>query len=64
MANTMEFEMKSTVVVDIDELEDELERNIPFLLADYQGLTDDEIEAVDLNAIKEAVASKWLGKLS
>ena len=61
MANVLEFEMKSTVVVDIDELEDELERNIPFLLSDYQGLTDNEIEVVDLNAVKKAVARKWLG---
>lgn len=61
MANTLEFEMKNIVVVDIDELEDELERNIPFLLSDYQGLTDDEIEAVDLNAVKKAIARKWLG---
>lgn len=62
MANVLEFEVKHTVEVDIDELEDELERNIPFLLSDYQGLTDDEIEAVDLNAIKRVIASKWLGE--
>ena len=60
MANTLEFEMKSTVVVDIEELADKLKRDVPEILIDYQGLTDSEIEVVDFNAIQKAVAHKWL----
>lgn len=64
MANTMEFEVKHTVEIDIDELADELERSIPTILYDYQGLDDYEMGMVNFDAVKEAVASKWLGKLS
>ena len=64
MANTLEFEVKHTVEIDIDELADELERSIPTILYDYQGLDDYEMGMVNFDAVKEAVASKWLGKLS
>jgi len=64
MANTLEFEVKHTVEIDIDELADELERSIPTILYDYQGLDDYEMGMVNFDAIKEAIASKWLGKLS
>jgi len=64
MANTLEFEVKHTVEIDIDELADKLERSIPTILYDYQGLDDYEMGMVNFDAIKEAIASKWLGKLS
>ena len=64
MANVLEFEVKHTVEIDIDELADELERSIPTILYDYQGLDDYEMGMVNFDAVKEAVASKWLGKLS
>ena len=64
MANVLEFEVKHTVEIDIDELADELERSISPILYDYQGLTDYEMGMINFDAVKEAVASKWLGKLS
>ena len=61
--NTLDFEVKSTVVVYVDELADELERDIPTILIDYQGIDDnDELEAIDFDAVKKAVARKWLGE--
>ena len=64
MANVLEFEVKHTVEIAIDELADELERSISPILYDCQGLTDYEMGMVNFDAVKEAVASKWLGKLS
>lgn len=62
MANVLEFEMRNTVEVDIDKLTEELEISIPTILYDYQGLTDDELEVVDFDAVKKAIARKWLGE--
>lgn len=62
MANVLEFEVKSTVEVDIDQLTEELEISIPTILYDYQGLDDYEMGAVDFDAVKKAIARKWLGE--
>ena len=56
----LEFEMKNIVVVDIDELADELWDDIAIVLHDSQDLTYDEIDVIDFNAVKKAVARKWL----
>jgi len=58
----LEFEVKHIVGVDTDELADELERSIPTILYDYQGLDDFEMGAVDFDAVKKAIARKWLGE--
>lgn len=60
MVDTLEFKIVNTVVVNIAELAEELEGDIPQILADYQGLTFDELEAIDLEDVKKAVAKKWL----
>lgn len=62
MENTLEFELKSSVVIDIDELAEELENCIIEVLQDYQGITDEEMDVVDLPAVAKAVARKWLGE--
>ena len=60
MVSTMEFEKRIIVEVDIDELADELWDSVDMILQDYQGLTSNEIDVIDFDAVKKAVAQKWL----
>ena len=63
MGKILEFEKRETVCVDIDELADILDNYIGDILYDRQGLTIDDLQCLDYEAIKIEISKKWLAEV-
>ena len=59
MGNTLEI--KVTKVIDIDRMADVLESWFEDYFSDYEDLAYEEINSIDREAIKKALAKLWLG---
>ena len=59
----MEFEIRKTVYVEIEEVGDRLGNWLGDVLRDDLGFEDEEIRAIDEDAVLKAVARYWLDNL-